>query len=99
MAWIARSIVVSAVAFIPYQAAAQNRQIERQLDRGNQQMIDMTQPRFGGSPPFPLFRCDGQRAPIFGAENCPNWQLHDLQMKVLKQQYELQRRQLQKQKD
>ena len=45
------------------------------------------------SPPFPLFRCDGQRPPIMGGKHCPNWQLHDQQMRVLKlQEQELLRR-------
>jgi len=43
-------------------------------------------------PALPLFRCDGQRPPIFGAENCANWRLMkkqerllDLQIKELEQ--------------
>ena len=63
-----------------------NRAIQRQLDQGHQQMLQMTQPRYHGSPPLPLFRCDGQRPPMFGAENCPNWRLHEQQMRVLKLQ-------------
>jgi len=42
------------------------------------------------SPALPLFRCDGQRPPLVGAENCANWRLikkqeHliDLQIKEL----------------
>jgi hypothetical protein len=42
------------------------------------------------SPPLPLFRCDGQRPPVFGADNCANWRLMkkqehliDLQIKEL----------------
>jgi hypothetical protein len=62
-----------------------NEAIQRQLGRGWQQHPAVVG---GGSPPFPLFRCDGQRPPMFGAENCPNWrlvktqeQLIDLQIK------------------
>ena len=46
------------------------------------------------TPAFPLFRCDGQRAPMFGAENCANWrlmkkqeQLIDLQIKELERRH------------
>ena len=27
------------------------------------------------TPAFPIFRCDGQRPPMVGAENCANWRL------------------------
>ena len=44
------------------------------------------------TPAFPLFRCDGQRPPTFGAENCANWRLMkkqerlmDLQIKELEE--------------
>ena len=42
------------------------------------------------SPPFPLFRCDGQRPPMIGSGHCPNWTLYNRQMRVL----ELQEREL-----
>jgi hypothetical protein len=34
-------------------------------------------------PALPLFRCDGQRPPIFGAENCPNWRVMEKQERLL----------------
>lgn len=63
-----------------------NLSMQRQLFQGHQQMLQMTQPRYYGAPAFPLFRCDGQRPPMIGAENCPNWRLHEQQMRVLRLQ-------------
>lgn len=34
-------------------------------------------------PSLPLFRCDGQRPPIFGAENCDNWRLMKKQERLI----------------
>lgn len=51
------------------------------------------------SPPLPLFRCDGQRPPVFGADNCANWRLMkkqehliDLQIKELERKQRMKER-------
>lgn len=56
----------------------------------------MTQPQpYYGPPPFPLFRCDGQRPPMVGAENCANWRVQGLQEQVLREQlYQLRKQRL-----
>jgi hypothetical protein len=41
------------------------------------------QPQFNGPPAFPLFRCDGQRPPIFGADRCQNWRIRQKQERLL----------------
>ena len=35
------------------------------------------------SPAFPLFRCDGQRPPIFGGGDCANWRVLQKQERLL----------------
>src|SRR5689334_9793451 len=100
--WVLKLVTASMAVTIASKAglaqfAEGNRRTDMMLQQGNMQMQMMTQPRFGGSPAFPLFRCDGQRPPIFGgAGACQNWRVLDLQEKVLRQQYEIQQRQLKK---
>ena len=66
-----------------------NRRTDMMLQQGHQQMLEMTRPNYGGSPPFPLFRCDGQRPPLMGAENCPNWRALKTQERLMKKQERL----------
>jgi hypothetical protein len=54
----------------------------------------LAQPQHYQPPPFPLFRCDGQRAPVFGADDCANWRLQKKQERLIDLQIkELERRQ------
>jgi hypothetical protein len=73
-----------------------NDAIQRQLDRGTyqmQQQLNRNAITGLGKPAFPLFRCDGQRPPIFGADDCQNWRIMQKQERLLDLQIkELQRR-------
>ena len=52
------------------------------------------------TPAFPIFRCDGQRPPMVGAENCANWRLMKKQEQLLDLQIkELERRKRERRND